>query len=164
MIRRQLFAFLILLACVNISVSDDASTQELAEQIRELNGRVILRGTLRRNPMTEMLSRYVAAELRQANQKDRAAWQAIKTKADWEELRDRRIKALRKSLGTFPEVPKDLKAQVVRTTKGDGFEVDNLVFESRPGLIVTANLYRPVKPTSSMPGIVVCHSPHPSGP
>lgn len=30
------------------------------------------------------------------------------------------------SLGQFPDVPKDLKVRVVRTTKGDGFDVDNL--------------------------------------
>ncbi len=160
MIRWALFAFICFLSCVNVAVSDDASKRELAEQIREFDGRVILRGTLRRNPMTAMLSRYVAAELRRANQKDRATWQAIKTKSDWETMRDRRIKALRDSLGTFPAVPEDLKVQVVRTTKGDGFEVDNLIFESRPGVVVTANLYRPAKATSSMPGIMVCHSHH----
>ena len=32
---------------------------------------------------------------------------------------------------------------VTRTLEGDGYRIENLVFESRPGLVVTANLYRP---------------------
>lgn len=162
--RRLLpMACLVVIACLpglRAGADESASADDLAAEIRELDGRVILRGTLRRHPMSEMVSRYVAAELRQANQKDRDQWQSIKTKADWEKLRDKRIDALRRSLGQFPKVAKDLRVRVVRTTKGDGFEVDNLLFESRPGVVVTANLYRPAKATSSMPGIVVCHSHH----
>lgn len=158
MIRLVFVVWISCLTASNIRADENATAADLAGKIRELDGRVILRGTLRRNPMAEMLSRYVEAELRQANQKDRAEWQEIKTKADWEQIRNRRIKALRASLGQFPDVPKDLKIRVVRTTNGDGFDVDNLVFESRPGVVVTANLYWPAKATSSMPGIVVCHS------
>ncbi len=83
---------------------------------------------------------------------------AINGKAEWEQMRGQRIKALRASLGQFPAVPKDLKIRVVRTTAGDGFEVDNLLFESRPGVVVTANLYRPAKATPAMPGVIICHS------
>ncbi len=137
---------------------DAAAADDLAKQIQKLDGRVILRGTLSRKPMAAMLSRYVEAELREANHRDRQAWNAVTTKADWEEMRDRRLAALRTSLGQFPEVAEDLKVRVVRTTSGDGFHVDNLLFESRPGIMVTANLYRPAKPSSSMPGLVVCHS------
>ena len=131
---------------------------DLAEKLRELDGRVILRGTLARQPMASMLSRYIDAELRMINRRDRSAWHTVGTKADWEQFRNRRINALRDSLGRFPELAKDTIAHIVRTTKGDGFTVDNLVYESRPGVFVTANLYRPLKPLPSMPGIVVCHS------
>ena len=158
MIRLTCIVLATCFTCSDIRADEKVPTKDLTAQIRKLDGRVILHGTLRRNPMTEMLSRYVAAELRDANRTDRAEWQAIKTKADWEQMRVRRINALRASLGQFPDVPKALKVRVVRTTKGDGFEVDNLVFESRPDVIVTANLYRPAKPSTSMPGIIVCHS------
>lgn len=43
---------------------------------------------------------------------------------------------------------------------GDGYRIENLVFESRPGLLVTANLYAPKEPTKRMPGIVICPSHH----
>lgn len=159
-VRLLLAAALFLSTAGGASASDQLSLDELAAQIGKLDGRVILRGTVARNPMAAMLPRYVSAELRAANQRDRAQWQAIKTKDDWQQERGRRLQALRASLGEFPDVPADLKLRVVRTIKGDGFEVDNLLFESRPGVVVTANLYRPAKPAPSMPGIVVCHSHH----
>jgi len=142
---------------LNATVWSDDSSQ-LVDQIPKTGGRVILRGTLSRQPMAAMLSRYVEAELRRANQRDRDAWNAVKTGADWERMRERRLAALRSSLAHFPEVPEDLKVRVVGTTSGDGFHVDNLVFESRPGVIVTANLYRPSKPSAKMPGLIICHS------
>src|SRR5262249_18741544 len=43
---------------------------------------------------------------------------------------------------------------------GDGYRIEKIVFESRPGLLVTANLYSPAKPGTSMPGILIIHSHH----
>ncbi|MDA1013361.1 MAG: hypothetical protein O3A00_02785 [Planctomycetota bacterium] len=140
-----------------VRAADAKLAPKLADDLRKLDGRVILRGTLARQPLAAMLSRYIDAELRAANRRDRSEWNAIKTKADWERMRDVRIKGLRDSLGRFP-APQDVVAHVVRTTTGDGFAVDNVVYESRPGMFVTANLYRPAEPSKSMPGIVVCHS------
>ena len=44
--------------------------------------------------------------------------------------------------------------------KGDGFNIENLAYESRPGLWVTGNLYVPAKPAKSMPGILIAHAHH----
>src|SRR5207248_9629646 len=44
--------------------------------------------------------------------------------------------------------------------QGDGFQIHNLAYESRPGLIVTANLYVPDPLRASMPGILLSHSHH----
>src|SRR5262249_41291290 len=88
------------------------------------------------------------------------AWRALKGRADWERYRDVRLQALRRSLGTFPSPPKDLKVRVRRTLEGEGYRIDNLTFESRPGLLVTANLYRPARPGKSMPGILLVHGHH----
>jgi dienelactone hydrolase len=99
-------------------------------------------------------------ELREANIRETRAWQALADRAGWEKYRDARIDALNDSLGTFPESPRDLKVRVRKTLKGDGYCIDNLTFESRPGLLVTANLYRPAKPGKAMPGILIVHSHH----
>ena len=47
-------------------------------------------------------------------------------------------------LGSMPEKT-PLKPTVTGTMTGDGFVVDMLHYQSRPGLYVTANLYRPTK-------------------
>lgn len=131
---------------------------ELAGQLRDLDGRVIVLGTVRQPPLASMLARDVESRLRAANRADRRAWDEVKTRADWEKFRDRRLQALRLSLGDFPAVPRELKVRVTRSLEADGYRVENLAFQSRPGLVVTANLYRPAKPGPLMPGILICHS------
>lgn len=136
----------------------EPSQAELVQQLRGLDARVIVLGTVRQPPLASMLPRDVEARLRIANRADRLAWEAVKNRGDWEPFRERRLRALRESLGDFPPVPKDLKLRVTRSAEGDGYLVDNVVFQSRPGLVVTANLYRPAKTSSSMPAIVICNS------
>jgi dienelactone hydrolase len=99
-------------------------------------------------------------ELREANVRETKAWQALTDRTGWEKHQNSRIDALNASLGTFPEPPRDLKVRVRKTLTGEGYRIDNLTFESRPGLVVTANLYRPEKPGKAMPGILICHSHH----
>jgi hypothetical protein len=47
-----------------------------------------------------------------------------------------------------------------RLDYGEGFVLENLIYESRPGLVVTANLYLPSKTEGRIPAIVVVHSQH----
>lgn len=96
--------------------------------------------------------------IRAANRRESEAWAAVRTVVDWERYRDARLRALRASLGTFPEPPNDLRVRVTRTLEGEGYAIENLAFESRPGLVVTANLYVPPKPAKA--GILICHSHH----
>jgi dienelactone hydrolase len=95
-----------------------------------------------------------------ANERDNAAWARVQSRSDWERFRDVRLEALRRSLGEALEPPADLKLAVTGTVRGAGYTIENLVFESRPGLIVTANLYAPTEPRPPMPGILICHSHH----
>jgi cephalosporin-C deacetylase-like acetyl esterase len=108
----------------------------------------------------QMLGSDLRARREAANRADREAWQRVQSRADWELFRDQRLKALRASLGQFPPAPTDLKVRATKTLEGDGFRIENLVFESRPGLVVSANLYVPNPLGSSMPGILICHSHH----
>ena len=50
--------------------------------------------------------------------------------------------------------------QITGRLAGEGFQIQNVVYESRPGLVVTANLYVPDPPRESMPGILLAHSHH----
>ena len=49
-------------------------------------------------------------------------------------------------IGGLPDYHGTLNAKVTRTTRRDGFSIDNVRFESLPGYYVTANLYRPDLP------------------
>src|SRR5205807_713830 len=107
-----------------------------------------------------MLAQDARLRMQAAVLRENTAWQEVKTRADWEHFRDSRLQALRESLGQFPPVPQDLKVRVTRQLEGEGFRIENMVFESRPGLLVTANFYLPAKPPRSMPGILISHSHH----
>jgi hypothetical protein len=143
------------------ALADEAAdaAPRLAEQLRRLELRVAPTAEKARE-WAGMLARDVRARRDAANRRESEAWHTIKTRADWERYRDVRLRALRDSLGELPILPKDLKVRVTRTVGGDGYQIENVVFESRPGVLVTANLYRPTKPPRALPGILICHSHH----
>ena len=91
---------------------------------------------------------------------ERRAWQKVDSREAWERFRDQRTGALRKWIGPWPE-RSPLRVVVTRRSDyGDAFVVENLVYESRPHLLVTANLYLPANPSGKIPAIVVVHSHH----
>ncbi|MFL6306654.1 MAG: acetylxylan esterase [Candidatus Sulfotelmatobacter sp.] len=100
------------------------------------------------------------AKVRDAALRERLDWEKVHTVADWENFRDRRIAALKKSLGAFPERTPLRPAVTRRFDYSDGFVLENVIFESRPGLVVTANFYLPSNITGRIPAIVVVHSHH----
>lgn len=93
------------------------------------------------------------------NAEHRKTWKTIQTREQWERYRDERIERLRRSLGVWP-APGKPNVKVTGVVRGDGFVIENLVYETRPGFWVDANLYVPSKPGPSMPGILIAHSHH----
>jgi len=91
---------------------------------------------------------------------ERHDWESVKTRADWERFRDLRLQALRQSIGDFPAERPPLDVQVTSRSQGNGYRLENLVYQSRPGFYVAANLYLPDKPLARMPAIVIQHSQH----
>ena len=92
----------------------------------------------------------------EAEQHDR---EQLRTRADWERFRDPKLKALADFIGPFP-ARTPLQTKVSKEFQAHGYRRQDLVFESRPGMWVTANLYLPAKPQGPMPGIVIIHSHH----
>jgi len=131
-----------------------------AAWIRRLDGRVLLRERERAAESAGMLARDIRSREQAVNLRENREWEGVKTRGDWERFREPRLRALRESLGLQPANPEVPRVLVTRTLEGDGFRIANLVFESRPGLVVTANLYVPATPTGSMPGILISHSHH----
>ncbi|HEY7157173.1 MAG TPA: acetylxylan esterase [Gemmataceae bacterium] len=159
-LRRSVFAIILLLTALASSAAAQSKAAGLAEQLRRLDSHVLPKNDDPSRRPDGMLGRSIRARLRAANDRESDAWRALRTKADWEKYRDARIRALRQSLGSFPPVPSDLQVRIARTIRTEKYRIDNIVFVSRPGLVVTANLYAPEPAAKAMPGILICHSHH----
>lgn len=127
---------------------------DLESRLRELDSKVLPA------PLPAMIGRDAGARVAESNRRESEGWRRIASLEDWERYKGPRIKALRESLGAEDPVPADLKVAVTRTIEGRGHRVENLTYESRPGLVVTANLYVPLPARASMPAIVIVHSHH----
>nr|MDH4410365.1 prolyl oligopeptidase family serine peptidase [Verrucomicrobiales bacterium] len=77
---------------------------------------------------------------------------------DWPAAQAEMRRQLFEMLGLQPlPARSDLKAEVTGTIERDGVIVEKIVFQSKPGLYVTANFYRPVKQEGPLPTILyVC--------
>lgn len=83
----------------------------------------------------------------------------LTTREAWEKKRPELRKQFLDMMGLWPLPEKTpLNAKVTGTVDGEGFTVEKLVFESRPGLYVTANVYVPKPATAGkLPAILyVC--------
>jgi dienelactone hydrolase len=92
-------------------------------------------------PADVMIEKYLAAET------DRLALKFLdgaRTLADWQKIRPRLYQEYMDMLGLWPIPAKTpLQATVTGTLERHGAVIENIHFQSRPGLYVTANLYRP---------------------
>lgn len=141
-----------------LAADDRLDVRKLAEQLRDLPS--VMLPEEEREAAGATIPDDLGRRLRAANLRSSAEWQAVKTRDDWQRFRDEKLRLLREAIGPLPEELGDLRLQVTGTVIGDGYCVKKLVFQSRPGLWVTANLYVPAKPAESMPGLLICHSHH----
>ena len=91
-----------------------------------------------------------------------ACLDGIATLEDWEDRRSEYRRQLQEMLGLDPLPEKTpLEPTVTGTVEHDDFTVENLHFQSRPGLYVTGNLYLPKGAAKPAPAILyVCgHAP-----
>ena len=68
-------------------------------------------------------------------------------------VRDR----LRQSFGRMPEKPCPLDPEILGVIHRDGYAIERLTFQSRPGVRVTANLYRPDPVRGRNPAVLSVH-------
>ena len=102
-----------------------------------------------------MIAEYFAAET--AKLRD-SCLADIKSLADWQQRRESYRQELLEMLGLSPLPSRtDLKATVTGKAEHDEFTVENIHFQSRPGLYVTGNLYVPKQIEKPLPAILyVC--------
>ena len=106
-----------------------------------------------------MLDSHMRARIRRNLEDDHSQWLKVSSRDEWERFRDARIGALRRWLGEFlARVPLDVR--VTKEYVGAGYRRQDLTYRSRPGMIVTANLYLPAQISGHVPGIIITHSHH----
>ncbi len=109
--------------------------------------------------LSGMLDRNIHDRTLKFLEQERRDWDRVHTLQDWEKFREQRKNALSASIGDFPQ-PGPLATRVMNVFHGDGYRREDLVFQSQPGVWVTANLYLPAESSGRMPGIVIAHSLH----
>ena len=150
---------LIVLMCLSAQTSSLHAADELSQALRESSPRVL--SDAQRQEAATMVNRDLRRRRDAANRRNRTEWKAIMNRKDWEAYRDVRLRRLRTSLGRLlatGKKSKKLNVRVTGTVKGDGFRIENVLYESRPGDWVPGNLYVPAQPRKSMPGILITHA------
>lgn len=141
-----------------ISCLRPANAGNLTSTLRDLDVTVLSKDELQE--AAGMISRDIERRRLLAIQRENKAWTKVKSLEDWERFRNQRLNALRESLGQSPPLPKNLNIETTGDIEGDGYRIENIAFESRPGLWVTANLYQPAKPREPIPAVLFSHSHH----
>lgn len=149
----------LLILCPLLALNPAAiSGADLAGLIRALDSHVL--PATNRAALADLVRADQRRRLQLANDASSAAWRAVQDRAAWEALRKPRLAALRSSLGTLTERVRSPRVKVTGVHAGEGFRVENLLIESRPGWWITANRYLPARSGSSMPGLLLSHSHH----
>ncbi len=102
------------------------------------------------NPFNKFI-RASAAKLREGDV-------APKSRPEWEARRRALLRHIAAVMGPVPEKPCDLEPRILGTLERDGYKIEKLVFQSRPGVWVTANAYVPVpKEGEKVPAVLSVH-------
>lgn len=105
------------------------------------------------NRFPRMVHEWFVSQVRNSGRRHVDKLNRLKTKADAQQyVRDARAR-IRESFGPEP-LRTPLNPRVTRTVKRDGYRIENVIFESRPGFPVTANLYIPAKQSGLLPAVV----------
>jgi dienelactone hydrolase len=153
------FLFSSVVAILFANGSSAQQTQSFPDRI-EINGKWGANVFAPDAPERKLRQSELQEKRKEVNRRDREAWAGITNRAEWEKFRDTKLALLAKSLGRLPEPPDRVRVVTTRKTDGNGFVVENIVYQSRPGLGVTANLYYPSAAPARLPGILIIHSHH----
>jgi hypothetical protein len=132
----------------------------LAKELAEIDHNVLKKSWRKYHEIQKMLQDNMRNRITTLAMEEHEEWDKVQTLGEWERYRDKRIEILKTSLGEFPENSCPLNMEITHTYEGDGYQLKNLVFQSRPGLYVPGNLFLPENPTDNMPGIIIIPSHH----
>src|SRR5579864_3417951 len=100
------------------------------------------------HPEPLVFNNLMRAQARALHAKD----QAPRTRQAWLERRAVLLQRIQAAMGPFPAKPGPLYPRVLRVLRRTGYRIENLIFESRPDVWVTASLYVPEPVRGRHPG------------
>lgn len=104
------------------------------------------------------ISPFLQYQLDQAWRQDEAQqkiWESIHSEADLSQLQQRLRASLLEMIGGLPKRKTDLHARITGKIQMDGFSIEKLIFESLPGVFVTALVYSPDDHSIKHPAVLV---------
>jgi cephalosporin-C deacetylase-like acetyl esterase len=105
------------------------------------------------NRFPRMVHEYFVRQVRESGERHIHKLNQLQSKTDAEEyVRDAQSR-IRQAFGPEPERT-PLNARVTGTVERDTYRIENVIFDSRPGFPVTANLYIPKGLTGPLPAVV----------
>ena len=120
-----------------------ASSQEAQEGV--------VREPLNRFP--RMVQEFFVDQLGRIEEEGRRRRDALSTRADAEAYVQDVRKRIEKSFGAWPEKT-PLNPRIRKVVERELYRIENVIFESRPGFLVTANLYVPKGRKFPLPGVI----------
>lgn len=104
-------------------------------------------------PPGQMLEKYLRQQAFAAIDRRTAAFEDLQSQAECREWQAARREFSLRQIGGLPERT-PLNPKVVARLTGEGYRVENVMFESRPDFHVSANVYLPLTP-GPWPGVIV---------
>ena len=117
-------------------------------------------------PMGPRVTPYLQYQTEQAWKQDdqrRAAWGAIHDERELLRAQDELRQKLLQMIGGLPAEKTDLHARITGTIQMDGFSIEKLIFESLPGVYVSALVYIPTDHAKKGPAVLVPAGHAPNG-
>ena len=139
----------VLLAGVSACCSLAATDPPRAEFFRVLN---------RPSSSGPSITPYLRYQAQQAWEEDEArlkVWSAIRDEASLRKVQDEMRRRLLQMIGGLPEVKTELHAVITGKISLEGFTIEKLIFQSLPGVYVTALVYVPKDHPGKHPAVLV---------
>ena len=105
------------------------------------------------NRFSRMVQEYFVAQVGQAEKQGNRRRAKLETREDAEAYVKEVQEKIKRSFGPWPEKT-PLNAKITGVIARDDYNIENIIFESRPGFLVTANLYIPKGKKFPLPGVV----------
>ena len=105
------------------------------------------------NRFPRMVQEFFVSRENELHQQRLKTVAALATRADAEAYVQAVRGKIRECFGPFPEKT-PLNPRVTNVVQRDAYTIENVIFESRPGFLVTANLYIPKGRSFPLPGVV----------